>query len=108
MSPPANSPQFVSPPARIASALLLLVASAAPALAISDRRDQPTQADIPDGARGDASGIAPPQAIKPDTKVMPGETGLSGHARSRTNPLDQLDAKDRRATGGGDGAGDRR
>ncbi|PIK70000.1 hypothetical protein CS379_26930 [Methylobacterium frigidaeris] len=96
------------PLVRLVPALLLLVASAAPALAISDRRDQPTQADIPDGARGDGSGVAPPQAIKPDTKVMPGDTGLSGNARSRTNPLEQLDAKDRRATGGGDGAGDRR
>ena len=96
------------PLARLAAALLLLTAGAAPALAISDRRDQPTQADIPDGARKDASGIAPPQAIKPDTKVMPGDTGLSGNARARTNPLDQLDAKDRRATGGGNGAGDGR
>lgn len=90
-------------------ALLLLAAGAAPALAISDRRDQPTRADVPDETRGGtAPGIAPPQAIKPDTKVMPGDTGLSGSARERTNPLDQLDAKDRRATGGGDGAGDRR
>jgi hypothetical protein len=96
------------PLARLASALLLLAASAAPALAISDRRDQPTQADIPDGARRGDPGVAPPQAIKPDTKVMPGDTGLSGNARSRTNPLDQLDAKDRRATGGGNGAGDGR
>lgn len=96
------------PLARLLPVLLVLAASAAPALAISDRRDQPTQADIPDGRRGDASGIAPPQAIKPDTKVMPGDTGLDGNARARTNPLDQLAPKDRRATGGGDGAGDRR
>ncbi len=39
---------------------------------------------------------------------MPGDTGLDGNARARTNPLDQLEPKDRRATGGGDGAGDRR
>ncbi|MCF4129168.1 hypothetical protein [Methylobacterium sp. SyP6R] len=96
------------PLARLLSAFLILAASAAPALAISDRRDQPTQADIPDGKGGDASGIAPPQAIKPETKVMPGDTGLSGSTRARTNPLDQLEPKDRRATGGGDGAGDRR
>ncbi|TNC09599.1 hypothetical protein FF100_25635 [Methylobacterium terricola] len=92
----------------VPAALILLAAGAAPALAISDRRDQPTQADVPDEARGTTPGIAPPQAIKPETKVMPGETGLNGNARARTNPLDQLDAKDRRATGGGDGAGDRR
>ncbi len=97
------------PLVRLVPAILLLVAAgAAPALAISDRRDQPTRADVPDEARGTAPGVAPPQAIKPDTKVMPGDTGLSGTARARTNPLEQLDAKDRRATGGGDGAGDRR
>ncbi|KMO16506.1 hypothetical protein [Methylobacterium platani] len=90
------------------TALLAILAIATPALAISDRRDQPTQADVPDTARGGSSEVAPPQAIRPDTKVMPGDTGLSGNARARTNPLEQLDAKDRRATGGGDGAGDRR
>ncbi len=98
----------MAPLARLLPALLILAASAAPALAISDRRDQPTRADSPDGTGGDAPGIAPPQAIRPDTKVMPGDTGLSGTARARTNPLDQLDPKDRRATGGGDGSGDRR
>ncbi|MFH6785502.1 MULTISPECIES: hypothetical protein [Methylobacterium] len=99
----------MAPLARLVpAALLLLTTGAVPALAISDRRDQPTQADVPDEARGTTPGVAPPQAIKPDTKVMPGDTGLSGNARSRTNPLDQLDPKDRRATGGGNGAGDRR
>ncbi|MBY0298687.1 MAG: hypothetical protein K2X71_22055 [Methylobacterium sp.] len=91
-------------PAWLACALVLV---AAPALAISDRRDQPTQADIPDGTRAPAD-IAPPQAIKPDTKVMPGDVGRTGSTRSRTNPLDHLDARDRRATGGGDGARDAR
>ncbi|MGF3024640.1 hypothetical protein ACQVP2_17665 [Methylobacterium aquaticum] len=95
-------------PARLLLPVLLLLGGAAPAHAISDRRDQPTQADLPDGTRGDGAGVAPPQAITPDTKVMPGETGLSGGARSRANPLDQIEPKDRRATGGGDGAGDRR
>jgi hypothetical protein len=102
------------PRVRLVPAFLALAGalSAAPALAISDRRDQPTQADIPDGARDGASngppGVSPPQALKPDTKVMPGDTGLSGNTRPRTNPLDQLAPQDRRATGGGDGAGDGR
>ncbi|WP_407530810.1 hypothetical protein [Methylobacterium oryzisoli] len=91
-------------PALLASALILL---AAPALAISDRRDQPTQADIPEGSRAPTD-VAPPQAIKPDTKVMPGDVGRTGSTRSRTNPLDHLDPRDRRATGGGDGARDAR
>lgn len=59
------------------------------AQAISDRRDQPTQADIPQGTRPPTD-IAPPQAIKPATKVMPGNTGLTNTKGSRTNPLDHL------------------
>ena len=59
------------------------------AQAISDRRDQPTQADIPQGTRPPTD-IAPPQAIKPATKVMPGNTGLTNTKGSRTNPLDYL------------------
>ncbi|TGE02516.1 hypothetical protein [Methylobacterium nonmethylotrophicum] len=93
---------------RLVPALLLAGSLAAgPALAISDRRDQPTRADVPEGGRGDP-GVAPPQALKPDTKVMPGGTGLTGNTGERTDPLDRLDPRDRRATGGGDGAGDRR
>ncbi len=58
------------PLARLASVLLLLAAGTVPAFAISDRRDQPTQADLPhadppDGTRAGDSGVAPPQALKP-------------------------------------------
>ncbi|SEP39893.1 hypothetical protein SAMN04487843_11578 [Methylobacterium sp. ap11] len=99
------------PLARLAS-VLILAAGTVPALAISDRRDQPTQADLPkadrpDDARGGGPGIAPPQALKPDTQVTP-TRATPGSTPARTDPLDKLDPKDRRATGGGDGAGDRR
>ncbi|MEH3148478.1 MAG: hypothetical protein PGN34_24860 [Methylobacterium frigidaeris] len=87
--------------------LALILAATMPAHAISDRRDQPTQADVPDGSRGDPA-VAPPQAIKPSTRVMPGETGLTGNTGGRTNPLDHLPAGERSSTGGGDGARDRR
>ncbi|GJD50046.1 hypothetical protein OPKNFCMD_2782 [Methylobacterium crusticola] len=93
--------------ALLAPGALLLAALAAPALAISDRRDQPTQADIPNGT-GTTSEVAPPQALKPGTQVMPGDTGLTGSTNPRTNPLDHIDPKERRATGGGNGAGDGR
>ncbi|WP_298964097.1 hypothetical protein [uncultured Methylobacterium sp.] len=98
------------PPRRAAGlgALALVLAATVPALAISDRRDQPTAADIPDGARQGDPAVAPPQAIKPSTKVMPGDTGLTGSTGGRTNPLDHLPPADRSSTGGGDGARDRR
>ncbi|BCM82856.1 hypothetical protein NS228_10400 [Methylobacterium indicum] len=105
------------PLARLASVLLLLAAGTVPAFAISDRRDQPTQADLPrndlphadppDGTRAGDSGVAPPQALKPETQVTPSQAPPGG-TPARTNPLDKLDPKDRRATGGGDGSGDRR
>lgn len=105
------------PPLARLACVLILAAGTVPALAISDRRDQPTQADLPkvdlpksdlpDGARGGGPGIAPPRALKPDTQVTPTRT-TPGGTPARTDPLDKLDPKDRRATGGGDGAGDRR
>jgi hypothetical protein len=78
--------------------LLAILIPLAPsqAQAISDRRDQPTQADIPEGARPPTD-IAPPRALKPTTKVMPGNTGLTGTKRSRTNPLDHLSNPYRRS-----------
>ncbi|MFE1598530.1 hypothetical protein [Methylobacterium sp. ID0610] len=86
--------------------LALLLLAVAPAHAISDRRDQPRAAEVP--AEGRASDLPPPQTLKPDTKVMPGDTGLTGNASRRTNPLDHIPAHERRATGAGDGAGDAR
>ena len=71
---------------------LLLPTSAG---AISDRRDQPTRADIPPGTRP-PSDIAPPETLKPRTKVMQKGSGLSGGARSpRVNPLERLKRRDR-------------
>ena len=77
-------------------ALILIPLLPSQAQAISDRRDQPTQADIPEGTRPPTD-IAPPGALKPTTKVMPGNTGLTGTRRSRTNPLDHLSKPYRRS-----------
>ena len=76
--------------------LILIPLLPSQAQAISDRRDQPTQADIPKGTRPPTD-IAPPRALKPATKVMPGNTGLTGTRRSRTNPLDHLSKPYRRS-----------
>lgn len=77
-------------------ALILIPLLPSQAQAISDRRDQPTQADIPEGTRPPTD-IAPPRALRPTTKVMPGNTGLTGTRRSRTNPLDHLSKPYRRS-----------
>ena len=77
-------------------ALILITLLPSQAQAISDRRDQPRQADIPEGTRPPTD-IAPPRALKPTTKVMPGNTGLTGTRRSRTNPLDHLSKPYRRS-----------
>ena len=75
--------------------LILIPLLPSQAQAISDRRDQSTQADIPEGTRPPTD-IAPPRALRPATKVMPGNTGLTGTRRSRTNPLDHLSKPYRR------------
>ncbi|MCJ2128549.1 hypothetical protein [Methylobacterium sp. E-045] len=80
----------------------ILVAQTLPAQAISDRRDQPTPADVPSETRsGDTSGsrpvgdVKPPSAIRPSTAVTEDDG-----KKSRTNPLDHLPARDRAGTGG--------
>ncbi|KQO45649.1 MULTISPECIES: hypothetical protein [unclassified Methylobacterium] len=80
----------------------IFLVQTAPAQAISDRRDQPTAADVPSETRsGETSGskpigdVKPPSAIRPTTAVTE-DDGKS----SRTNPLDHLPARDRAGTGG--------
>lgn len=85
-------------------ALGVLVTQTAPAQAISDRRDQPTPAEIPsetksgEGAASRPIGeVKPPSAIAPSTAV----TESDGKGKnSRTNPLDHLPERDRAGTGG--------
>lgn len=80
-----------------------LATRSASAQTISDRRDQPTAADVPsegkarDGAAARPTGeVSPPKAMRPSTAVTVGDEGKN----SRTNPLDHLPARDRAATGG--------
>ncbi|GJE16301.1 hypothetical protein [Methylobacterium marchantiae] len=82
----------------------MLVAQAIPAHAISDRRDQPTAADVPSETRsGEAAGsrpigeVKPPSAIRPSTAVTADD---GAGKKSRTNPLDHLPERDRAGTGG--------
>ncbi|WP_019907055.1 hypothetical protein [Methylobacterium sp. 77] len=82
----------------------IVAAQTAPAQAISDRRDQPTAAEVPSETRsGEAAGsrpigeVKPPSAIRPTTAVTEDDVGGK---TSRTNPLDHLPQRDRAGTGG--------
>lgn len=82
----------------------LLAPQVTSAQAISDQRDQPTPATVPQRTEtGDAPGsrpistVAPPSAISASTAVTTSERkGKTIY----TNPLDHLPARDRAATGG--------